>query len=897
MKITNIKINGLTEPLGMAFPYVSVSWLVTDTAATGADWAEVAVSQTPDFSRLLAKKEGNLSWKETLLDIALEPRMRYYIRIRVRAGEERAEGLTFFETGKMEEPWQGSWIAAPGDYHPIFRRCFSSVPGVGRIYVTAAGVFELYLNGEKVGRDLLAPFFNDYSAYHQVCTYELNLRRENTLEIHVGKGWYMGRFGLDGKDCNFGTRMAALAEIHLPDGTVLGTDSTWEAAPGDVVDSGIYDGEYQDRRRSEHRTYGPVDLVRLEAPLCDRISPPLCAQETFPVREVITTPKGETVLDFGQNFAGFVSFRADLPADTQVTLDFGEILQDGCFYNDNYRTAKSRFTYISAGLPETIRPHFTFFGFRYVRVQGMAVTPQAFTGHAVYSDMARTGTLETGNEKINRLIQNALWGLKSNFLDMPTDCPQRDERLGWTGDAQVFAPTASYLMDTRAFYTKFCKDLRVEQQRMGGGVPNYVPSFGLLAGACSVWGDVATFLPDTLLRQYGSRAQLCRDYSLMKDWVDYVHRAAQANGNPYLYHFGFHFGDWLAQDGITPQSMKGGTDDGYIASCYYCASADMTARAARELGREEDAAFYQSLHDHVRAAIFEEYFTATGRLAIDTQTGYIVALWFGIYPDREKLLEGFRERLRKDRFRIKGGFVGAPRLCTTLAEQDMTALAYDFLLQEEYPSWLYCVNLGATTIWERWNSVLPDGRISGTGMNSLNHYAYGSVVEFLYAQAAGIQPLENGFRRARIAPKPDIRLCKLACTYVSVSGAYTCRWEILADGQLELTVKVPFGCEAEVCRPGCEDVLTLGPGEYCWRYQPRQDYRKRYSLETRLDMLAGDPRAVGILFAKVPPFGGMTVGDDPEKASITLAQLPTMHYIPHDPAALQEAIAQILELT
>jgi alpha-L-rhamnosidase len=918
MIVDHIRLGGFRDLPGAAWTEPRVTWEVRDTAAAHLDEVTVEIASDATFGDVIyTYRDPAPEPCGVTLDFTPAPRTVYYLRVTVKADGKDATSDPFcFESGKMQEPFCAEWIStAAGDHcHPVFRKKIKPRGKVvrARAYVCALGVYELYLDGQKVGDELLAPYFNDYRYALQVSTYPLALtdEREQELQILVGRGWYSGRFGLDGGRENiWGDRPAAIAEVHLDyaDGTheVIPTDAGWVYTPSDIEDSGIYDGEvlnrllYAGRERPTREVEVLPDGGALQkAHLCDRYSPALGVREYLPVQRVLHTPAGETVLDMGQNFAGFMEFTAQLPRATRVTLDHGEILQDGNFYNDNYRTARAQFVYVSGGERETVRAHFTYFGFRYVRVSGWEnPDPDAFRGCVVYSDMDATGELTTGNAKINRLLSNCLWGMRSNFLDMPTDCPQRDERLGWTGDAQTFAPTACYLMDTRAFYEKYCRDLRAEQQTMHGGVPNYIPSFGTLAGVSSVWGDVATFLPETLYRQYGDRAALARHYPMMRDWVDYITLEDEAHGCCHLYNTGFQFGDWLALDGITPQSMKGGTDDYYIASMYYCHSTGLLAQAAEVLGYKKDAMRYSTLREKIRRAIFKEYFTPTGRLAVDTQTAYVVALRFGIYPDREKLLDQFRERLRKDRYRIKGGFVGAPRLCTTLAEAGMVGRAYDFLLQEEYPSWLYCVNLGATTIWERWNSVLPDGKISGTGMNSLNHYSYGSVVEFLYAYAAGIRPLAPGFTRARIEPCPDVRLGHVDARYRSVSGTYACAWEICENGELRVSIEIPFGCTAEVVLPGRGGrVSSLRSGTYRYTYLPDHDYRLLYTQDTALDVLARDPRAMAILFEKAPAFGGMAAGDDAEKASVTLAQLPSMYYIPHDPALLDEAIKEICAL-
>lgn len=516
----------------------------------------------------------------------------------------------------------------------------------------------------------------------------------------------------------------------------------------------------------------------------------------------------------------------------------------------------------------------------------------------IYSDIIRTGCLKTANAKINQLYENTVWGLKSNFIDIPTDCPQRSERLGWTGDAQVFAPTASYHMDTRAFFHKFIKDLRKEQIVLDGGVPNYLPNLGHKEDAGSVWGDIATLLPNTLFQYYGDMNEMEYCYPLMKDWVDYIDRNDAKRGKrQYLFNFGHTFGDWLALDGPTPTSFKGSTDDFYISSVYYYRSAQIVREMSERLNKTAEAAYYGRLEEQIGQAVLKEFFTPSGRLAIDTQAAYVIALKFGLYIDRDKVVEQFKARLQKDCNQIKCGFVGAPLLCTVLAEVGYYELAYDFLLKEGFPSWLYSVNLGATTIWERWNSVMPDGTISDTGMNSLNHYAYGSVMEFVYGYAAGIRPLEAGFKKAVIASHPDVRIPSIESTYHSVNGMYVCNFTIMEDGFLKVHIEIPFDCEAEVELPEYkEEKMTLVSGIYDFIYVPKSDFRKPYHKKTTLARIAADGRAIKILGKYTPALAGIAASGDAEMGANTLEQLLHMGFLPFDPEQLENAIKEISEI-
>lgn len=860
MEIYAVKINGLDHPMGFDFEHLLCSWKVRNNKGKKQTRAKIQVAKDEKMSEVIWEKEGGLNSLGTVIEFSMKPYTRYYFQITVHSdvGEESKSDVLYFETAKLEDPWTAKWLGVRGeDTHPEFRKNFSIKKEIksARLYICGLGIFETYLGGKKVGNDLLAPFINDYEEHYQYCTYDVTelLDTENEWMVLLGDGWYHGHFGL-GEPTHYERPLALIAELHIwyTDGTTetICTDESWQYRKSFTTLSDIYNGEIQDYGNWQAETWKEPILIEAPGKLCARYSPALHDMEHLPVKEVIHTPAGETVLDFGQNFAGHVVCTQPIPQGITMALEFGEILQEGNFYHENYRHAESRFTYVSDGVPREIKPRFTFFGFRYVKVSGLEqVDASCFEGRAIYSEMDQIGFIKTGNPKINQLFSNSLWGLKSNFVDMPTDCPQRDERLGWTGDAQVFCTTAGYHMDTRAFYHKFLRDLRSDQKRNHGGAAIYLPNAfpGLTAG---IWSDVAAFMPKMLYDYYGSKEELAANYPLMKDWVDYVYRQDCSRGKKNLYDFGFQFGDWLALDGATEQSTFGRTDNGYVCSMYYWASTRYVADAAEALGLAE-ASEYADRAEDIKEAILSEYFTSSGRLAVDTQTGYLVALKFGIYKDKQKVIDGLKNRMKQDLNRLKGGFVGSTMMNCVLAENGMVDKAYDLLLYEGFPGWLYAVNLGATTIWERWNSVLPDGTISGTQMNSLNHYSYGSVVEFLYRYAAGIVPTAPGFKKARIAPCPEIRLGHMECSYDSVSGKYVSNWRIEDDGSLSFYIEIPFGCEAEVILPEQESKI-LEAGSYDFHIRTDKDYRALYSADTPYERLFADERAVEILKKYVP---------------------------------------------
>ena len=866
MRIKNVRINGMENPTGFDFGTVCISWKVREASGKEQQNVKIEVSLTESFGEVLCVKEGKeLNSAAEKLEFQQNVHTRYYVRVTVTddKGETAVSEPAYFETGKMEEPWVGKWITTEKEdtFHPLFVKSFEAKKGLAsaRLYICGLGLFTAELNGKKVGDEVLTPYYSNYHDEEQYITFDIteDVKEQNELRVSLGNGWFKGKFGLNNQSNNFGDEFKLIAELRLvyEDGEVqvIGTDETWEYIGSDVEDDGIYDGEIINHLLWKEKENLPKKAVLTEAEgkLVARYSLPVMEMEDMPVKEVIYTPLGETVLDFGQNFAGYVTFRNHLLEGTRIVFDHGEILQDGNFYNENYRSAKSQFVYVSDGRDELVRPSFTYFGFRYVRVTGWPgeAKEEDFTGKALYSKMDRTGYIETGHQGVNRLFLNALWGQKSNFIDFPTDCPQRDERLGWTGDAQVFSGTASFNMDTTAFYHKFLHDLRNEQVKYDGILPGVIPVLDPNGPIfSSVWGDIATILPMVVYEHSGNVEILRENYPMMKDWVDKITKEDKARGQKYLYDFGNQLGDWLALDGRTEQSMEGGTDAYYIGSNYYAMSVQKTATAAKILGYKEDEAYYKDLYEKIKDAIIREYFTETGRLAIDSQTGYIVALYSGIYRDKEAVVVGLKARFYKDCYKLKGGFTGAPILCRVLAENGFEEDAFYFLMQEEYPGWMHCINLGATTIWERWNSVLDDGHLSGIMMNSLNHYSYGAIVEYLYRDVAGLKALKPGFKKALITPLMNGKLKYMNMTYDSAYGEYKVSWKVLKNGNVSVDVQVPFGCSAVIGLPFYEgEVTEVAAGSYHYEYRPTEDLRQRYNHKTMFKDMMHDPEAMKVI--------------------------------------------------
>ena len=939
MRISEMKTNHITDPLGFELSPVTFSWKVAETPSAAAVSSRVEVAGDEAFTGLIhdSGPDADISCiAYSPPDLELAPRTRYWWRVTVIGdnGDEATSSPAFFETGKMTEPWTASWISSPfeKDVHPCFRKSFSLKGDIvsARAYACGLGVYELFVNGVKAGDEYLAPGLHSYESWLQTQTYDLTnllVPGANAIGAMLGNGWAKGHFGPFDMEEVFCGEFAFIAEIHVDYAhgghEIINSCNSWLCAPSPVLESSIYDGETYDAQK-EQPGWSLPDMARFDeeaatgeppewelpvgeqhgcggscfdpsgweqavesvdyqqkwglGALCDRLSLPVRSMLEIKPAALIRTPSGEDVLDMGQNMVGRLSFFSRGKKGTNLTLSFGEILQDGNFYRDNLRTAKAEYHYICGGRPSQVSQLFTFYGFRYVRLEGFEdIDINDFTGVVLYSDMHRTGSIETSDEKVNRLFQNVLWGQRGNFLDVPTDCPQRDERLGWTGDAQIFCETASWNMDVYAFFTKYLRDMAYGQTACAGAVPHIIPDIyprrggrSLGSAACG-WADAATVIPWTLYLTYGDDAVLRFAFPVMRKWVDWISAEDERSGARRLWTTGFHFGDWLAMDAPAPGGVFGATDVGFLASAYYYYSAHLTGKAAEVLGDADNAKKYFRLADEVKAAIRAEYFTPGGRIAVKTQTAMAVALDFGLCPDGclERLTESLKMQLVSDGMKLKTGFLGTPALCSVLSENNAHPYALRLFFNEEMPGWLYPVNMGATTIWERWDSVLPDGRISDTGMNSLNHYAYGSVANWMYRYLCGIVPLAPGFARVRFEPRPCRQLEFARASFDSPFGMIQCGWERLPGGELEIRCAVPFGVTGELVFPGAvlgeirrllpeaRDVYEAGgkvaagvsAGLYSVRYTPAPP--ERFGLDTPVYELLANEQA-GALLSSVP---------------------------------------------
>ncbi len=837
MRIHDLQVNHRTTPLGYKLSTLYFSWKAEGQGK------RILQKKICIFEALTGFLLYDSGWVEAgngtgmAIQLELAPRSRYTWEVMVLSdeGETGKSPRAWFETGKMDEPWAGKWIGAPAGMHAVWmKKSFIVEKKVqsARLYICGLGLYEVYLGENKVGDEYLMPGYYSYDLTTEYQTLDLTSvikSGKNELKILLGNGWYKGRFVFDGVYWNiYGDQLKLLLEIHLEfeDGTkkVLGSGLDFEGETTPIGLNSIYDGEEQDYTQLPQKvklclTEGPL------APLTERTSAPLERVETI-VPKTVLHHEGEIVLDFGEMITGWVEFFCHAPKGTRVTLQYGELLQDGMFYRDNLRTAKAAFSYVSDGHSRKVRPHFTYYGFRYVKIEGMSkIKKEDFVAWRLMSLCPRTGCIKTGNAKVNRLLDNVYASLQCNFLDIPTDCPQRDERMGWTGDIAIFGDSAMLQVDCAGFMEHYLEQLRLEQQKLGGSVPFFVPRpklddqkanpFLKSHGACT-WGDVATLLPWTLYQHYRDETQLRQFYPIMKDWTGYVKGRAQKNAIPWLWQQDMQLGDWLALDQGDAQSPMGKTDTGFIASAYYYQSTEICGKAARVLGLEQEAAQWEEDARRIREAFQKTFLDDQGKLSIpETQTSYAILLSFQLYrPGQvQPAIDRLKELIESNDRHLNTGFVGTPLLCQVLSKYGAHDLACELFMQETYPSWLYEVNLGAVSIWERWNSLNPDGHISGIGMNSMNHYAYGSIIAWVYRWICGFQedvPEEN---RLSIRPMPCTALGFAEGEMTAPWGTYRSSWKIRENKEVEYQVHIPFNGKGRVVISGLEEKI-LEAGDY-----------------------------------------------------------------------------------
>ena len=845
VEVTQVYTENRNNPIGLDIEKPRFSWVLS-SEKRNVQQSAYQVRVAPTEADL--KKEANLAWNSGKVQSGqsvhieyggdnLKSGERYYWQVKVWDNQGKAS--------KWSEPafWQmafsdpatelkAQWIG-PGFQEdttqrpsPVFRKEFTIQQGKqvasATAYITAHGMYEAQLNGQRIGDAYLTPGWTSYHERLQYQVYDVTDKLqtgENALGVTLGSGWYRGYIGFAGQKNFYGDDIALLLQldIHYTDGTSesIFSDDSWKSSTGPILSSEIYDGETYDARKEMPGWASPgfddADWQGIAIKdyakdvLIATYNEPVRKQETFQPKAVFTTPSGELVVDFGQNLVGWVQLKVQGNAGDEVTLYHAEVLDKaGNFYTENLRAAQQKNTYIlKGGQEETFEPHFTFQGFRYVKIEGFPgeLRPENLTAIALYSDMQPTGSFTSSNDLLNQLQHNIQWGQKGNFVDVPTDCPQRDERLGWTGDAQAFFRTAAYNMNVHNFFAKWLKDLTADQLP-NGSVPFVIPNvLGQNAAGSAGWADAATIIPWEMYVLYGDQKILETQYSSMKAWVEYIRQQSQDN----LWKSGFHFGDWLfyrPDDDTDGRSAI--TDKYFITQCFYAYSTQLLINAASVLGKENDVAEYSALLKDIKEAFMHEFVTPSGRLVSSTQTAYVLALHFDMLPEalRAQAVERLVENIRRYDNHLTTGFLGTPYLCHVLSRFGREEVAYQLLMQKTYPSWLYPVTMGATTIWERWDGIKPDSTFQTPAMNSYNHYAYGAIGDWMYRNIAGINTAEDqpGYKHSRIRPVLGGELTNAGANLETYYGLLSSHWET-ADGKFMHEVTIPPNTTADIYIP------------------------------------------------------------------------------------------------
>lgn len=841
-----LRCEHLENPLGLDESRPRLSWQITDPRPGARQTAyQIVAAGRPD---LLNRKpdlwDSGKVTGDQCLDISwngrtLKSRQRVFWRVRiwdhgdtVSAWSETAT----FEIGlRAVADWQAQWIGRPLPNKdtsrpcPFLRRQFELVKTVAqaRLFVSARGLFEIQLNGRRIGRDYFTPGWTDYNKRMQYLVYDVTDHLQpgvNAAGAILADGWYAGYLGWDNRRFLYGDQLTLLfqLEVEYTDGTkvIIPSDPEWKTTDGPLLQADIYNGETYDARREMSGWSTPnfddqawQMAMRFPPPkalLVGCRSQPVRRQEELPVQALTEPQFGVHIFDLGQNMVGWARIKIRAPAGRQITIRYAEMLKtDGTLYTANLRNARCTDRYTCKGHgEETYEPRFTFHGFRYVELTGLVEKPLPtdVTGVVLHSALPATGTFECSAPLVNRLQQNIIWGQKGNFLEVPTDCPQRDERLGWTGDAQVFARTACFNRDVAAFFTKWCLDLS-DAQYADGALPHIAPDILRDGGrGAAAWADAGVICPWTVYLCYGDKRILARQYSSMTRWVKW-----RLKRNPDLISTDAWFGDWLAIGSPTPHDL--------IATAYFAHTTKIVAQVAAIIGRRDDARKYRQLARRIKAAFNREFVSPNGRLAGDTQTAYLLALGFDLLAGKQRA-HAIR-RLVKDiedrEMHLSTGFVGTPLLAPVLSRFGHTGLAYKLLMQTTYPAWLYSVLQGATTMWERWNSYTKEQGCNDASMNSFNHYAYGAIGEWLYSTVAGIELDQDqpGYKHIIFQPHPGGGLTFARAELLTRYGKVACAWK-LDSGKLDVTVTAPPNTRATVILPSCKP-RHIGAGTYAFK--------------------------------------------------------------------------------
>ncbi len=773
---------------------------------------------------------------------ALQSGKNYSWQIKVWDNNGKASlwsNAAFFKMGLLNAAdWKAKWLQAGFEEDSInrpaqyFRKPFDVNKKIksAYAYITSHGMYEAQINGKRVGDYYLTPGWTSYNNRLQYQVYDVtNLLKNgaNAAGIVAANGWYRGYLAWGDNKNIYGKKLAVLfqLEIEYSDGTIqtINSDESWKSATGAIRSAEIYHGEIYDAREEKigwstamynDNNWSAVKTIAADkAVLIATYNEPIKKQEIFKPIKIFKTPKGELVADFGQNLVGWATLKIKGNRGDTINLFHSEVLDKaGNFYTDNLRAAKQQNTFILKGSGEEFfEPHFTFQGFRYIKIEGYSgeLIPENISAVALYSAMQPTGTFTSSNSLINQLQHNIQWGQRGNFLDVPTDCPQRDERLGWTGDAQVFSRTAAFNFGVNNFFAKWMKDVALDQQP-NGSVPFVVPNvLGPNAGGSAGWADVATIIPWNVYLAYGDKRILEEQYSSMKAWVGYMEKASKNN----LWNTGFHFGDWLFYRPFDDNDGRSAVTDKYlIAQCFFAHSTQILINTATVLGKTADADYYKGLLQKIKIAFVNEYVTPNGNLVSGTQTAYVLALHFDMLPQalQKPAAEKLAENIRSYGNHLTTGFLGTPYLCHVLSRFGYSDIAYSLLLQETYPSWLYPVKMGATTIWERWDGIKPDSTFQVPSMNSFNHYSYGAIGDWMYRVMAGLDTDEDepGYKHIKIKPHVGGNFKYVSASLQTNYGTLSSAWKILT-GKILFDIEIPPNSTATIYLPAsAADAIT-----------------------------------------------------------------------------------------
>ncbi|MDQ8198591.1 family 78 glycoside hydrolase catalytic domain [Pelagicoccus enzymogenes] len=849
--VTNLRVNLRENPIGICARKPRLSWRQVDKRHGAAQMAyriQAATSPHNFAQQDLLWDTGRID-TDVSLDIAydgppLSSRERVYWRVAIWDAWGKLSKWSktaFFEAGLLEpSDWQAKWIGRldKGDKgsvpSPYLRKEFSlrdEPVRSARLYVTARGLFEASINGAKVSEDRFAPGWTEYGKTIPYLTYDVSKllnKNVNAIGVVLGDGWYRGNLFFPPTRANYGDQLSLLCqlEIDYADGKrqVVKSDEEWASSTGPIRASDIYDGESYDARkempgwnkpdfRSSSSWKAAHTFPPPNADILPRNGPLTRSQENLKAISITAHSRDRYIFDFGQNMTGAVELKINGEAGQKIILRFAEMLKsDGTLYLDNLRSAKATDQYICSGeADETYFPTFTYHGFRYVQISGLKTKPtkNTLTAHVLHCDMERTGNFECSNPQLNQLQSNIQWGQKGNFLELPTDCPQRDERLGWTGDAQVFIPTATFNYDVSSFFVQWIQTLN-DGQTGDGAYPDIAPDvFSLrrdLKFAIDTnshrhgnagWADAGIICPWEIYRAYGDATLLEGYYSHMVSWIDY--QEGTSNG---LIRPATAYGDWLAVDAIRPDWSS--TPCELVGTAYFAKTTDIMIRIANLFGYEEDIERFTKLRNDIGIAFRKEFVSPNGLLVGDSQTAYLLALAFDLLesPQRERSLKRLVQLIERRENHLSTGFLGTPLLCPVLSRYGLHDLAYRILLQTSYPGWLYPIENGATTMWERWNSWTKDSGFGDDGMNSFNHYAYGAIGEWLYRTVGGIDQTSKsiGYKKLLIRPQAGGGLQWAKTSLQTPQGLARCEWSIEGT-TFELLVEIPPNAIAEVHVP------------------------------------------------------------------------------------------------